>query len=56
MIHGWQSELMDRNVVEALSSSLLLSGSVSFSMCLTPSLSLYISIYLSIYLAMNLPI
>jgi hypothetical protein len=58
-IDSWQSEPMDRKVVEALSGSL----SLSFSICLlfhllsylsdelSPSLSMYLSISLYLYLS-----
>ena len=58
--HGWQSELMDPKVAEALSLSISLSLylSVSFSLCLSISvnLSIYLCIYLFVCLSICLPV
>ena len=50
MIHRWQSELMDRNVAEALS----LAFSLSLSLSLPPSLSLSLSLSRSLSLILSL--
>ena len=52
MIHRWQSELMDRNVAEAL--SLAFSLSLSPSPSLPPSLSLSLSLSRSLSLILSL--